>query len=523
MGLFSDSKKKYLGKKGTTKDFFLGKPDADAEGNSNGHLSFDNFFEDFVDITSNINSGRFIILGRKGAGKSAYVKWVMDRQENDLETYADKIKGEDLKLQQLLQNLPAEVDERHSLLFEWVIQMKLIELIAKSTRASSSDGVTALKKFFQDNSGLMTLDGLSTTSMKKTRDLTIDLSSISRLLPLKWSRTTEKNLERPLFYAFIPTLREILKTTFAYQDLSDIDFALMFDELDYKFNLRDSTAKTQLMDLVRITRNYNVDYLKNTNVKILIFMRDDIGRALDGIANDKSKIFESHSYTINWYDPIDAGTDEKEVKLRKFINKRLKANFDYLGFPCNHKDPWLSFVKNNDKKIYRQKTAFKHILDHTFYRPRDIINIFGKVGEHTLRLPLSPNDIMKLLREYARRNYSEITDELSVIYDSQQMKAFTSAISSLCKHHSPIPYTKVIQALNASHLGKAELETLVAYSIIAPYDAKNKLNYFNFREAHPVEDLKDYSFTIPYGIQLYFNPRATTSMDFSAMDNSELD
>lgn len=75
-----------------------------------------------------------------------------------------------------------------------------------------------------------------------------------------------------------------------------------------------------------------MDYLKNTKVRILVFMCDDIGRALDGTANDEAKIFESHSYTLNWYDAMGANTNEKEVKLRKLINKRLKVNFDNFSY-----------------------------------------------------------------------------------------------------------------------------------------------------------------------------------------------
>lgn len=521
MGIFTDAQKKPLGLRGTTKDFFLGKPDADAEGEEYGSVSFDDFFEDFLDITARINQGCFIILGRKGSGKSAYVKWVMNQQDKDLTTFADKVKGEDLKLHQLIQQLPNEIDERHSLLFEWIIQIKLIELIAKSARASYSDGVTAIKKFYDSNSGLMSLDGLQMAGLKKTKSLSVDFSSLSKLLPISQRRTIETEYTKAPFYTFIPLLREVLKIIFNYEDLRGVDYILMFDELDYKFQIKDTTAKTHLMDLIRIVRNYNVDYLHDSKVKILVFMRDDIGRALDGIANDKGKIFESHAYTINWYDTIDAKTDELETKLRKFINKRLKANFDYFGFNYNQNDPWLSFVKNNDKSIYKSRSAFKHILDHTFYRPRDIINIFGKVGEHTLRLPLSPQDIMKLLRNYAIKNFSEISDELSVIYDTQQMAAFKNTLSALCKRSGPIPYEVVIEALNASHLGKSELETLIGYSIIAPFDKSKKLYYFNFRESHPIEDLKDYHFVIPYSIQLYFNPRTKTSVDFTNMKELE--
>lgn len=515
MGFFSNLISPAKGFPGTTKDFFLGKPEADSEDDSAGGIKFRDFFEDFADVSSNIENGRFIILGRKGSGKTAYVKWVIDQQKENDNLFADKIKGEELKFYQLLKQLPAEVDERHTLLFEWIIQVKLIQLIIKSGRAQYSAGVTALKKFLSDNSGITTLDGLISTGITESKAPTINIGALSGFFSLNIGKKSERKYRKPDFWNFIPTLRGIIKEVFLYSDLSDTFFFLMFDELDYKLKLKDKTAKIQLMDLVRAVRNYNEDFLKETNTKILIFMRDDVGRSLDGIAHDKAKIFESHSYTINWYSPIDESTDEKELKLRKFINKRLKANFENFQQPFDAEDPWRSFVDETDRKAYKKRSAFKHILDHTFYRPRDLINIFLEIGNHTMRLPLSSKDIRQLLRNFARRNYAEITDELSIIYDQHQMGQFTTAMGILAKEKTPIPYSRVKEALNKSHLGVNELETLVDYSVIAPYDSKNKIFFFNFRETHPNCSLRDLSFLIPYGIQLYFNPRAKTSLNFN--------
>lgn len=503
---------------GTTLHFFLGKPEADSEDDSAGGISFKDFFEDFADISANIENGRFLILGRKGAGKSAYVKWVSDLQKEDPTLFAEKIKGEDLKFYQLLKQLPSETDERHSLLFEWIIQTKLIELIIKSRRAQFSSGVTALKKFLSDNSDIASLDGLMSIDVTVTKGPSLNVGSLSGIFNLNLGKKSERKLKRPDFWNFIPTLRGIIREVLNYPDLAGFYFFLMFDELDYKLKLKEKSAKVQLMDLVRTVRNYNVDYLKDTNAKILIFMRDDVGRSLDGIAHDKSKIFESHAYLVNWYSPIDETTDEREHNLRKFINKRLKANFEHFKYPYNKEDPWLSFVDETEKDVYQSRTAFKHILDHTFYRPRDLINLFLNIGNHALRLPLSSKEIRQLLRDFAKRNFSEIADELSIIYDDQQMNQFRFAMNMLAKERTPITYKKVSDALLASHLGLSELETLVSYSVIAPFDSKNRIFYFNFRETHPTDSLKNLSFILPYGIQLYFNPRAKTSLSFDYDD-----
>lgn len=53
----------------TTKGLYLGNPEAEGENNPNQGLK--EFYEDYLQIDNAIAQGRFIIVGRKGVGKSA--------------------------------------------------------------------------------------------------------------------------------------------------------------------------------------------------------------------------------------------------------------------------------------------------------------------------------------------------------------------------------------------------------------------------------------------------------------------
>lgn len=74
MGVFD----KYLNKKRnkgdvcrpTTENFFIGSPEAESEATITP-ITLDQFFEDYLDILRQLNNEKFIVLGRKGSGKSA--------------------------------------------------------------------------------------------------------------------------------------------------------------------------------------------------------------------------------------------------------------------------------------------------------------------------------------------------------------------------------------------------------------------------------------------------------------------
>ena len=54
----------------TTKGFCIGIPDAEAEATT-AAIKLDTLFVDYLDVLKQINNEKFIVLGRKGTGKSA--------------------------------------------------------------------------------------------------------------------------------------------------------------------------------------------------------------------------------------------------------------------------------------------------------------------------------------------------------------------------------------------------------------------------------------------------------------------
>jgi hypothetical protein len=195
-----------------------------------------------------------------------------------------------------------------------------------------------------------------------------------------------------------------------FEGLNRFDFLVLFDDLDINFKLSRDDDKSGLLDLIRVTKLSNTEFLKGTKGKILIFIRDDVSDQLNGMAADKSKIFSSYETRLTWYDHLDIDHEESTL-LRKFINKRIKLAFDSLGQSYNVADPWVSFVENTPCREYNDNTAFKFILDFTFYLPRDLLLIFKDLEKKELPLPMKPSDVKILLkREAAEKKKRDAQD-----------------------------------------------------------------------------------------------------------------
>ena len=102
----------------------------------------------------------------------------------------------------------------------------------------------------------------------------------------------------------------MLQTVLKYDVYKQSTFYICFDDIDVKFKL--NRDKAILADLIRTARDYNSEY----NIKVLLFVREDLIKHLAGVDSDISKILDSSQITLSWYQHDDYQVDEKNVNLR---------------------------------------------------------------------------------------------------------------------------------------------------------------------------------------------------------------
>lgn len=146
----------FLNKKYTTQGLYLGKPEAEAE-NVSQTQNLLAFFEDYQNISNSIEKGCFIITGRKGAGKSAYAGWLIEKSESEDMQYCSLIKKNEFDLETMIQSIPFE-GLRFEALFEWIVLVRIVKLIIDSRIGNYLKEYRALTEFYNKNSGLVNID-----------------------------------------------------------------------------------------------------------------------------------------------------------------------------------------------------------------------------------------------------------------------------------------------------------------------------------------------------------------------------
>lgn len=474
----------------TTKGLNLGKPEAEAE----RQFMLD-YFEDYFNIKQEIENGCFIISGRKGSGKSAYAVWMQQHAVNHDNEFCSLVKKDDFNLELIINSLP-EKDVRFEAFFEWVILVRLVKLILESNIGTYLEQVRAIKKFYERNTGYVNIDKYSIAEIVSNSE--VNFAPLKSCFGFFNRFFGTKSIKAP-FYKMIAPLRDTVLEVLRMPIFKDVKFNILFDDLDVKLKLSRVQDKIMLLDLIRIARRYNTEYLADTNAKILIFLRDDIGDRLRCTDADKNKIFSSYEHCINWYEHDIAMNDEKRVLLRQFINKRIALAFDKAGYQYDNKDPWVSFVSEDSN----QKTSFKYILDHTFYLPRDFITIFKDISSKNMKLPLSHKDINTLLREYAPVKKSEIEDELFTIIDDKQTIDTLFKVLHTIGEQGDVSYEKLMSILSDFGLNEQHFFILLDYSLLIRVDANGFL-YFNYREQNVTQTVDKYEYTIPRFLKVYY-------------------
>lgn len=484
----------------TTKGIYLGVPEA--EGEIRQGQSLLDFFEDYIGILQDLKNEKFIVSGRKGSGKSAIVKYFRDNSSESNELYSATVKNSDIVLEKAVQCMGDASDDLYSHLYEWIILTKFVKMILETNDVRSTKEYNALLSFQKKNSGLLNVDEWKTLNLEKVDNRQVNFSPFKTIFKAELGKTLKSNNIKADFIAFIPALREIVMKMLRFQGLERFNFLLLFDDLDINFKLTKVEDKRRILNLIRITRDYNTQYLLNTKSKIIIFIRDDVSNHLMGIEADKSKLFASYESRLDWYDENER---EEDTLLRKFINKRIKLAFDTLGIKCNENDAWTSLIDNTPCEEYNFRTAFKFILDFTYYLPRDILLVFKDLEKREFRIPMKPSDVKLLLKEYVKKKKDEITDELVIQFEesSSNTESIMEVLREL-SYYNINRMSDVLECLNNHGLSENLFSVLLDYNLLVPRDINGKL-YYKYRNQQWSGELSDYDFRLPKCLYCYFH------------------
>lgn len=467
----------------TTYGMFLGIPEAEAEAN-NININLNDVFEDYLDIINQIADGKFIILGRKGSGKSAIGEHIHTLSESDPNSFCSFVKKGDINIEHIIQIGQKEgIQIEHELLYRWIILTQFIKLFTQNESLIHHPAMTHLQKFLDRNRGFVDIRDYEIEKVIKEWGISINTEHIKRAA-FSFGRKINSTETKAEFYKYIPELEHIVMDILSYD--RENEYTIIFDDLDIGFNSQSAESKSILMSLLRIVKYCNIDLFarkKLSNARVIILLRNDIAKRLNEA--DSAKLLASYATELFWYDEITSKNENNSL-LKNFINTRIKYNLNkkrlVIDDPAN---PWKNFIDERSFWTERTgKTAFKHIIDYTFYRPRDLLLFFKDINQERIHIPICYHDVMNiLLPRYASEMVRELKGELSTLYGADTPNILFDSVLSKYRGKQIFTYEDLYQNIHSFNIDNPEnvINNLYDYSIIGNMDENDDI-YFKFRE-----------------------------------------
>lgn len=466
----------------TTKGFFIGAAEAEAEATTTPILLHD-FFEDYLEVLPKFGQEKFILLGRKGCGKSAIGEYIYQTALQEANVFCAFVKKSDIDIESIVQIGQEEgIVIEQEMLYRWVILTQLLKLFAKNEALKNHDIIKPLTKFYETNRGFVDIRNQEVKEIIRENGFDVKIEHLRRAASLGCTNKIHTKESKAPFYKYLPTLEELV-INILKKDV-DNEYFLIFDDLDIDFDCNNSNSLNVLASLLRVAKSYNCDIFSRNGIsaKIILLLRTDIANRLLNHA-DTAKIFASYAITLKWYEDL-LRFNEKQLLLRKFINRRIKINFERKGLLLNYPDDaWTSFV-DESSFIGDNKTGFKTILDYTFYRPRDLVLFFKDLDRLALPLPLTREKILTLLlNNYSEEAINDLKNELSTLLTSNEIESILCSLRNFTR--APFDYITLQSNLVKNGISQAcvgnVIKILFDYSLIGNYSEENGVS-FKFRE-----------------------------------------
>lgn len=344
-----------------------------------------------------LHQGKWCVLGRKGAGKTALYRQLLEIREDSRQTtgYSFSDYPWEYHGAQVQEELPSE--EKYVKSWKYFILLQLAKLVLKDEHYynhADQQMYVKIKNFVEDTYGssnpdpqtifvpdtkirLKQLD-IGPRFMKGSID-SIDLSS----LPKHFSEVN-RVIEEALF------------------DCLDrnVSYFILFDGLDVSADIQDGEYLNRVIGLLRAAKQTAESArARGLTVQPTVFLRDDIFSALR--FQDKNKISRASSVTLVWDD------SQPDRSLKHLMENRFR-----LVLGGEHRVPVAWEDLFDAQKISSTRDKYGYIRDRTFRRPRDFIQYLNEVAAHSKSFPFTNDDVLGARSRYSAYFLDELRDEV---------------------------------------------------------------------------------------------------------------
>ncbi|MET9251596.1 hypothetical protein [Nonomuraea sp. NPDC003709] len=376
----------------------FGAVDADADG------LWRDCFQDHPAYLSALGREKFLILGRKGSGKTAIFKKMITESRHDYFAYGHSFDDYPWQHHDLQAQVGVPEERRYIHSWKYLILISLAKVLLNNDSSQpwsddALDAIGSIEDFVVDSYGSRDPDLRQLFSPEKE----LRFKGTLRLPFLHVQGDRVRVRELPVH---IQEVNRAIQANILAALNPQNHYYVCFDELDLGFSPSDQSYADRLIGLIIAARDLNVaarDAGKRLN--IVVFLRDDIYQNLR--FEDKNKITENYSVHVRWIE------DGKGLTLKQLMESRFAKTLGVEQGSVAWED-----VFDEVREMPSRQTKYKHLCDRTFLRPRDMIKFCNEILVAHHDTGTSATKFENVAVHTAREEYSsyllnELDDEIS--------------------------------------------------------------------------------------------------------------
>jgi energy-coupling factor transporter ATP-binding protein EcfA2 len=327
----------------------------------------------------------FLIIGRKGAGKTALVRHFTKDQANPYHR-ALNLRGYPWSLHGELANQQGSEMEAYVSSWRYLIAAQAASAVLETTWKNSIDQEKRLKSFFMRNYGATIVDVDKVFSPDR---LVVDKAVLSPKIAGNEIGSIEFKTVQPGFGqqidAVATEIMRLVSEIMTYRGTAHIE--LHFDELDFGLEKFDRNRELLIVGLVLAVQSFRGSGANAKQpVRPFVYLRQDLWDSLT--FSDRNKISRGPALALNWNS--QSLQQMVDIRLTKISDSNLR---------------WADLI--DDRLMRGTQQKWDHIIARTLDRPRDVISFINIVLEQkttricsaTRTFPALAQNIQRTLRK----------------------------------------------------------------------------------------------------------------------------
>jgi hypothetical protein len=365
-------------------------------------------FEDHEAFLRVKDGSRFLVVGRKGSGKTAIFKRLITHSGHNYFCFGHTFSDYPWHHHDLQARIGIPDFDKFTHSWKYLILLTASKMILNFDQSlpvdqDSMEVMLKIEKFVIDTYGTRDPDVTQVFTPSKTLKLKPHFELDWKILKAGISPESVPMIELP---AIVQELNANLLRYVIHCLNPAHEYFICFDQLDLGFDPTAGDYRNRLIGLLLASRDINLAARQaGKNLFIAVFLRDDIYETLH--FEDKNKLTENFLSLIEW------DTPRTDKTLKTLMEKRFRV---VLGGT-----PSWDEVFDETKEMPGHQTKYQHILDRTYLRPRDIIKFTNSVlKQYKARKAADPNvgdrfeniDLNNARTEYSNYLMNELDDEI---------------------------------------------------------------------------------------------------------------